>query len=138
MPQKIVAVLVLSLLISFHLFSQKQPKITFVNVLIERDFEFKGSRGLCITGLYSFQLYKQIYTSDSLMLKAFSGRTFPLTLTLLDRDSIPVKSALGYSTLFAGEKISTNLTLRPKQSETTIGLTRFFWFVPYAALKLNT
>jgi hypothetical protein len=132
-------VLPLSLLFlafSFFGFSQK-PEVSFENVLIEKDFVNGGSKGFQVSGKCDIQAFKANYGSDSLMMRAFFNNAFYLTITPQDKDTFPIKPAMGYSVLFAEDKVTTKLKLKPGKTEVRAGKINFTWFVPYAALKLN-
>lgn len=127
----------LALFSSLVVFAQKKPAVAFESVLLEKDIVVEGSKGIRITGKCNFLAYKANYNSDSLMMKAFLDNAFYLTITPMQKDSVNIKPALGHNAVFAEEKVSTKLKMKPASDDVKSGTITFSWFVPYASLKLN-
>lgn len=130
------ALLIICLLLSINSFAQK-PNVKFTDLLIQKDLVVKGSKGVKISGKCNFSSFKTTYTSDSLMNNAFFGNAFYLTIVPLQKDSSEIKPALGHNAVFADDKVSTKLKIKPTAEEVKSGTVDFSWFVPYASLKLN-
>lgn len=122
--------------ICFPLFSQNAG-VVYESVVVQRDFVHAGSKGFYVSGKCDIQSYRETYSTDSLMFKAFRDNTFYLTITPLQQDSLIIKSAIGYNTVFPDENIGTSIKWKPTRYEVRAGKMNFSWFVPYAAMKLN-
>jgi len=114
------------------------PAVSYEAVLIEKDVINNGTKGIQISGKCDFQQYRKTYSSDSLMIRAFYDNAFYLTITPQDKDTFSIKPALGYSVLFPDDQVTVKLKMKPNKVDVKAGKMAFSWFVPYAALKLNS